>query len=121
MSNGTPTPIMVETEYTMALRRQSASTGMWRTIALVLGLIISGGTVLGIAGKAFFVTRTEYTDKVTKDLVDQANLHYDVSSIKVTLSAQETAFRDLAKKVDDLNVAFAKQDSIRSGRGRRGE
>lgn len=110
MSNGdgTPTPVMVENEYTMALRRQGASASMWRTIALVLGLIISGGTVLGVAGKAFFVTRTEYTDKVTTDSVDKANLHYDVSSIKTTLSTQETAFRSLAQKVDDLNLAIAR-------------
>jgi hypothetical protein len=107
-NDGTPTPIMVENEYTMALRRQGASASMWRTIALVLGLIISGGTVLGVAGKAFFVTRTEYTDKVTADSVDKANLHYDVGSIKATLSTQETAFRALAQKVDDLNMALAR-------------
>jgi hypothetical protein len=104
--DGTPTP--VDAEYTMALRQQGASASLWRTISLVLGLIIAGGTVLGVAGKAFFVTRAEYTDKVTSDSVDKANLHYDVSSIKTTLSAQETAFRALAQKVDDLKIVLAR-------------
>jgi hypothetical protein len=107
-TDGIPTPVLVETEYTMALRRQGANAGLWRNISLVLGLIIAGGTVLGVAGKAFYVTRTEYTDKVTSDSVDKANMHSDVSSIKNTLSTQETAFRDLAQKVADLNVAFAR-------------
>ena len=104
--DGTPTP--VDNEYTVALRQQGASASLWRTVSLVLGLIIAGGTVLGVAGKAFFVTRTEYTDKVTSDSVDKANLHYDVESIKTTLSTQETAFRSLAQKVDDLNIALAR-------------
>ena len=105
-NDGTPTP--VDTEYTMALRQQGASASLWKTISLVLGLIIAGGTVLGVAGKAFFVTRTEYTDKVTADSVDKANLHYDVESIKSTLITQETAFRDLAQKVADLNIVLAR-------------
>jgi CHASE3 domain sensor protein len=98
----------VDTEYTIALRQQGASASLWRTISLVLGLIIAGGTVLSVAGKAFFVTRTEYTDKVTSDSVDKANLHYDVESIKSTLSTQETAFRAMVQKVDDLNIALAR-------------
>ena len=48
MQEGTPTPVMVESEYTQVLRQQGASANLWRTVSFVLGLIIAGGTVLSV-------------------------------------------------------------------------
>jgi len=102
MQEGTPTPVMVESEYTQVLRRQGASANLWRTVSFVLGIIIAGGTVLSVAGKAFYVQRDEYTEKAKTDAVELASLHAAVDSIKSTLHDQEAAFKTLAETVYNL-------------------
>ena len=101
MQEGTPTPIL-ESEYTQVLRQQGASANLWRTVSFVLGLIIAGGTVLSVMGKAFYVTRGEYTEKAKTDAVELASLHAAVDSIKSTLHDQEVAFKTLTETVYNL-------------------
>ena len=73
-------------------------------MSFVLGLILAGGTVIGVAGRAFYVTRTEYTEKSQSDSVQQATLSQAVASIKETLRDQSSAFRELQAAVNELKV-----------------
>jgi len=98
LNDNTPTPI--DPEITAVLRQSSNNSNTWKTVSFVLGLILVAGTLISTLGKSFYVTRTEYTDKVQHDAVDISNLTQSVSSIKESLHDQMLAFKELRETVD---------------------
>lgn len=100
--SNTPTP--VDPEITNVLRMNASSSNTWKTVSFVLGLILVGGTVIGVVGRAFYVTRTEYTEKSMHDSLEQSSLTDAVKSIKESLHDQSMAFRELQSTVNDLKL-----------------
>lgn len=88
--------------------KSSAATNAWRMVSFILGLILAGGTVISVAGKAFFVSRSEYTDKTQADAVEHSQLHSSVDSIKTSLRDQELAFKVMTETVNNLRIEMVK-------------
>ena len=89
--------------------KSSAATNAWRIVSFILGIIIAGGTVVSVAGKAFYVTRLEYTDKTQSDAVEHSQLHDSVGSIKTSLREQEIAFKTMSEMVNNLRIEMVKE------------
>ena len=94
-----------EREITGAYRVSPTNdNNIWRTISFILGLIISGGVVFSILGKAFYVTRTEYTDKVLSDTVERTDVKKTLEAVNKSLSSMESAVKDLSTYVGELKA-----------------
>jgi len=88
-----------------------ASNNPWKAIALFLGMIVTGGTILSVVGKAFYVTRTEYTEKVQKDAIEQTTLKQTLDNVRIALDNQKTEFKALSDVVYNLKYELAKEGS----------
>jgi hypothetical protein len=92
---------------TVALK-QSASERVWKMIAIILGLILTGGTILSVAGKAFYVTRTEYTDRVLQDSIKEDRLSNSLDALRVTIFNLEGAVKQDVEAITTIRVEMAK-------------
>ena len=104
-STGDGVPVLYnnEREITGSFRISPTSdNNVWRTISFILGLIVAGGTVFSILGKAFYVTRTEYTDKVLSDSVERTDVKKTLEAMNKLLGNVESSLKDLSITVDDL-------------------
>ncbi len=108
MSDGTPTPVNPSQEVTQNYHPGAAPTipnnNPWKTIALFLGMIVTGGTILSVVGKAFYVTRAEYTEKNQRDAVEQTTLKQTLENVRVALDNQKTEFKSLSDIVKQLEI-----------------
>jgi hypothetical protein len=114
MSDGTPTPIPASQEITQNYRPGAAPPvpgNPWKTIALFLGMIVTGGTVISVVGKAFYVTRAEYTEKAQKDMVEQSTLRQTLENVSTSLNNQRAEFKNLSEVVYNLKYELAKEGS----------
>lgn len=116
MSDGTPTPVTgpeVTQNYRPTASPISAANGNnpWKLIAFFLGMVISGGTVISVVGKAFYVTRAEYTEKVQKDAVEQTTLKQTLENVSASLNQQKAEFKVLTDVVYNLKFELAKEGS----------
>ncbi len=120
MSPQHESPVDSETE--QRTPSKSNDTGVWRMVSFILGLILVGSTVFGVAGKAFYVTRSEYSEKSQSNAVElsqvhmaldsirfsmkdtDSQLHAAVDTIKTTLKEQEQAFRAMAETVNNIKI-----------------
>jgi len=93
-----------EREITSSFRVASDANNVWRTVSFILGLILAGGTVFSILGKAFYVTRAEYTDKVLSDSIERTNVQKTLESVNKSLGALEASVRDLSAYVGELKT-----------------
>ena len=107
------------------------SSSIWRMVSLILGIILVGSTLFGITGKAFYVSRSEYSEKTQNNAVELSQVHMAIDSIKfsmkdqssqhnaavdtikTTLKEQEQAFRVMTETVNNL-----KNDAFRNTRQR---
>lgn len=81
--------------------KRRMSTGFLLTASALLGVIISGGIILGVVGKAFYVSRDEYTAKIVKDAEDQARLErIDRAVVRLEASVEKIADSVQLIKVD---------------------
>lgn len=103
-----------EREITGSFRVSNDSNNVWRTVSFILGLILAGGTVFSILGKAFYVTRAEYTEKVLVDSIERTNVTKTLESVNKSLGAMEAAIKDLSIYVGGLKTSELKGDAKRS-------
>lgn len=80
----------------------SRTTNTWRTVSFILGLIIAGGTLFSVLGKAFYVTRGEYTEKVLADGMEKVEVKKTLEAVTKSMSGMEAALRELSATVDGL-------------------
>jgi hypothetical protein len=99
---GVPGFVEGEREITGSFRVGSDANNPWRTIAFILGLIISGGVVFSALGKAFYVTRSEYTEKVLSDSVERTSVQKTLESVNKALAGLEISIKDLSASVAEL-------------------
>jgi heme/copper-type cytochrome/quinol oxidase subunit 1 len=89
-------------------RRQDSIT-TWKLISAILGIILVGGTIISSMGKAFYVTRTEYTEKTQRDAVDQVYLNQTLEQVKKSLNDQQLSFKMLSDTVYELKLNLVKR------------
>jgi len=106
--NTTEVPILREDTPVMVPIVQDRAARIWQLIAMFLGLIISGGFIVGVLGRQFYVPREEYTAKVLQDTALQTELKAGLAEIKARLSSQDGKLSSIADKVDRLEIDFAK-------------
>lgn len=87
--------------------------GWWKWLSLVLGVLLTGGVLVGSLGRAFYVTRTEYTEQSQKDAVGQEATRQTLERLDRTLQIQASAFQALSSSVQAMQVDLAviKRDS----------
>lgn len=80
---------------------------LWKATAMVFGVIISFGIIVGVMGSAFFVSRAEYTQKAQEDAVVRETITRTMERLDRTLAKQEEAFGKLAETVNTIKVDLA--------------
>ena len=108
-----------EREITGSFRVTPAGDNMWRNVSFILGLIIAGGTVFSILGKAFYVTRTEYTEKVLSDSVERTDVKKTLEAMNKLLSNVEIGLKELSDTVTDLKASDTRTSDTRVTGSRR--
>jgi hypothetical protein len=93
----------VEPEFTV-IRKVRPPERIWKTVAFLLGLILSGGAILSTVGKAFYVTREEYTVKVRDDDVLKMNLQMTLDLLKQSMANQEKAMHEISETVYNIKL-----------------
>jgi hypothetical protein len=91
-------------EITGSFRIPADGRNTWRTVSFILGLVIAGGTIFSILGKAFYVTRSEYTEKVLSDSVERKDVQKTLEVVNKSLGTLEASVRDLSSYVADLKA-----------------
>jgi hypothetical protein len=82
----------------------------WKWVALVLTTLLAAAGLFGGLGRAFYVTRTEYTEEA----IAREGMRSTLERLDKTLNAQAAAFHQLTGEVQgvkiDLAVLAAKKD-----------
>ena len=89
-------------------RRRSYSMSFAIALSAILGVIIAAGTILGVVGRAFYVSREEYTEKTLKDAEEKTIMRQTMDRVDRTLSRQEAAFERLSDSVQTIKVDMAR-------------
>jgi hypothetical protein len=85
----------------------SGTEKYWKWAALVLSVVLSAGAITSVFGKAFYVTRDEYTTRASADAVASENMRGTLERLDKTLNTQAAAFSGLASEVQGLKIGFA--------------
>jgi outer membrane murein-binding lipoprotein Lpp len=91
-----------------AVIRQNSSARLWQLISLILGLIIAGGTILSVVGKAFYVTRTEYTERVLEESLKQDRLSQSLDTLRTAINSLEITVKQDAEAIGALKIELAR-------------
>lgn len=79
----------------------------WKWAALVLSTLLTAGALAGGFGRAFFVTRSEYTERAQNDAVARENMRGTLERLDKTLAAQASAFNAMAAEVQGMKINLA--------------
>jgi hypothetical protein len=90
-------------------RKYSPSMTFVVSLSIVFGLILAVGTVIGVMGKAFYVTRDEYNLKNLRDAEESTTVKNILDRVDHVLSRQENAFDKLSEAVQDIKIDMAKR------------
>jgi hypothetical protein len=91
-----------------AVIKQNSTESLWKTISVVLGLIITGGTILSVVGKAFYVTRGEYTDRVLQESLKEDRLATSLDTLRVSLTNLESILKQDVEAITTIRLEMAK-------------
>lgn len=79
----------------------------WKWVALVLGVLLSVGTITSAFGRAFYVPRDEFTTEMRGNAVAHEAIRVTLERVGDTLNAQSKAFEEMTKTVQTLQVDVA--------------
>ena len=82
--------------------RKHPSSSVLIGLSVVLGIVIAAGTIFGVLGDAFWVSRHEYNTKTIIDTEVTTTFRQTLSQIDKTLANQAASFKDLAASVDAI-------------------
>jgi hypothetical protein len=80
---------------------------MWKWAALVLGVLVTAGGLLGTFGHAFYVPRFEYTRQTQDEAVSRENMRGTLERLDKTLILQAKAFEALTNEVQGMKIDLA--------------
>ena len=90
-------------------RRRQASPTFVVALSVVLGVVIAAGTILGVVGNAFYVSRGEYTQKILNEAQETTTIKYTLDRVEKTLNSQEKAFEKLSEVVRTIEMGAARK------------
>lgn len=88
-------------------------------LSSIVGLLVGGGVVFGVLGKAFYVERTEYSQKLLKDVQDSATFTAGLDKISSRLERQEGVLNRLDANLDRLTADVQSLKLAEAARRRR--
>ena len=101
----TPPPIV--TKLNEGNSGRHGMSQFWKNVATAVALIASISALSFSIGKAYFVTRDEYTTKSMDDAVSRSRLSQALENLDKTMIEQRSSFDKLADKVNTLQVDVA--------------
>ena len=111
-NNMEPTPVETLPELSQPIFQLKPAVTPSKTfvaaIAAILGVLISAGTIIGVMGKAFYVQRTEYTEKSLRDAEATTIMQQSLTRMENTLNRQEAAFDRMSDTVQTIKVDMAR-------------
>lgn len=93
------------------------STGFVAALSVILGIILAVSTIIGGLGKAFFVTRDEFTKQEAAHTDEKSELQRSLTKLEGAVSAQGIT---LEKQEQTLQRLIDKIQTIREDMARRG-
>jgi len=87
----------------------------WEVIGIVLGILVTAGTVAGVVGRAFYVSRDEYTKKILEDTAMKEQTKATMEELRRTMDQQRASFDKLSGTVDMIRVDISSFRRKRSG------
>jgi hypothetical protein len=108
----TPTPVMMD-PYVPDRSVHLGSSSFLAALAIILGIVISTGTILAVVGKAFYVERSEYNLATVVATEDKTKVSETLKQLRDTLTRQETSLQKLSDDIGDI------KQNLASMRGRR--
>jgi uncharacterized protein HemX len=100
-----------------AEKKLIGSTGFIAALSVILGIILTSAILIGGLGKAFFVTRDEYTKQETSHSTQNSDLQRSLTKLEGAVSGQSTA---LEKQDATLQRLIDKIQTVREDMARRG-
>jgi hypothetical protein len=88
--------------------KQQSSARLWQMVSLILGLIVAGGSILSVVGKAFYVTRTEYTDRVLSESLKQDRLAQSLDTLRLSISSLEASVKQDTEAIGLLKIELVR-------------
>jgi hypothetical protein len=88
---------------------RTRSSNLLTTVSIVLAIAIATGAVISGLGRAFFVTKDEYTTYTLKDVKEKTELSSALDRIGQALSRQEAAFNKMSDSVQTIQIEMAKR------------
>ena len=92
-----------------APKQKHPSTSFVIALSVILGIVIAAGTIFGVIGDAFYVTRGEYNVKGLQDTETITTFRQTLNQIDRTLAAQAASVKDLSASVDALRMDAARK------------
>lgn len=102
-SNGDATPDPVYVGGKRGRRNENDAMRTWKALGVILAVLVGAGTVAMGIGKAFYVTREEYSAKERSDVVVGETL----KRMESQLSTQQAAFDRLSTKIVEMQTDLA--------------
>jgi hypothetical protein len=95
----TPPPYVPEPQ---APSPRVGSGSFLATLSIIVGIVVGVGIVFSTVGKAFYVERTEYQQKLVKDVQDSGSLATTLEKISSRIVQQESVLGRMEANLDRL-------------------
>ena len=95
----TPPPYVPEPQ---APSPRVGSGSFLATLSIIVGIVVGVGIVFSTVGKAFYVERTEYQQKLVKDVQDSGSLATTLEKISARIVLQESVLGRMEANLDRL-------------------
>ncbi len=96
-------------DYSSGTRRRPTSMSFVIALSIILGCIIASGTILGVVGKAFYVSRDEYTQKNLSDAENAVVIKASVERFEHVLSRMDSTLDKLSDTVQAIKLDMARR------------
>lgn len=83
------------------------STSFLTTVGVILGIVISTGTILGVVGKAFYVERSEYNLAVVRAAEERTAVTETLKQVREAMTRQEATLQKLTEDLDAVRQTLA--------------
>lgn len=91
-------------DYSSGTRRRPSSMSFIIALSVILGIIIASGSILGVVGKAFYVSRDEYTQKNLRDAEEAVVVKASLERLEHVLDRLDSTLGKLSDTVQTLKM-----------------
>lgn len=91
-----------------AVKNRQMSSSFLIAVSVLLGILVAAGSIIGGLGRAFYVSRDEYTSQTLQYTQDKTVIQQTLERVDKTLTRQEGAVQRIFESVQDLKLDIAK-------------